>query len=84
MPNTLNLSLTEELRSYVDSKCGDHNLYATPSEFMRALLREKKEKEDAARLRDGVLAGLSDIAHQRTYEYNGDIESLLDAFNADD
>ena len=45
MSTTLNLSLTDELRSFVDSNCGDGTLYATPSEFVRemsSLLKKTK------------------------------------------
>ena len=51
MASTINLSLTDELRSFIDSNCGDTGLYATPSEFLRDLLREKKERQEAAALR---------------------------------
>jgi len=35
MPSTLNLSLTDELRAFIDANCGDGTTYATPSEFVR-------------------------------------------------
>ncbi len=78
MPSTINLSLTSELRAFVDSNCGDHGLYATPSEFLRELLREKKERQEAAAVRDGVLEGYRDILDGRTVEFRG---SLLAALN---
>ena len=43
MSTTLNLSLTDELRAFVDQNSGDGTLYATPSEFVRNVLREKKD-----------------------------------------
>ena len=39
MARTLKLSLTDELRDFIDRNCGDGTLYATPSEFVRDLLR---------------------------------------------
>jgi len=41
MSSSLNLTLTDELRAFVDRNCGDGTLYATPTEFMRDVLREK-------------------------------------------
>jgi len=74
---TLNISLTDELRSFVDSNCGDHGLYATPSEFLRELLRDKKERQEAAALRDGVLEGYRDLKTGQTLEFNGNLSALL-------
>ena len=77
MSNTLNLSLTDELRAFVDENSGDGTLYATPSEFVRALLREKKERLQAARIRDKIIAGYQDIHEGKTHAYTGDIKQML-------
>lgn len=77
MSSTLNLSLTDELRSYIDQNCGDKGLYATPSEFVRDLLREKKERQEIAALRDGVLEGYRDILSDKTVEFDGSLRSAL-------
>lgn len=77
MARTINLSLTEELRAFIDRNCGDQGLYATPSEFLRDLLREKKERQEAAALRDGVLEGYRDLIGGRTLEFTGDLRSIL-------
>ena len=47
MPNSINLSLTDELRAFVDANSGDGTLYATPSEFVRDLLRQQKVRQEA-------------------------------------
>ncbi len=78
MSSTLNLSLTDELRAFVDRNSGDGTLYATPSEFVRDLLRQKKEELEAARIRDAILEGYEDVLKGRTSEYHGDLRSLLD------
>jgi antitoxin ParD1/3/4 len=75
--STLNLSLTDELRAFVDQNSGDGTLYATPSEFVRDLLRQKKEELEAARIRDAILEGYEDILKGRTSEYRGNLRSLL-------
>lgn len=77
MGNSINLSLTDELRSFVDSNCGDKGLYATPSEFLRDILREKKERQEAAALRDGVIEGYRDMLEGRTVEFKGDLRSSM-------
>ena len=41
MAQSLNLSLTDELRRYVDARSGDGDVYATPSEFIRDLIRSR-------------------------------------------
>ncbi|MGZ0656290.1 ribbon-helix-helix domain-containing protein [Coraliomargarita sp. W4R53] len=79
MSSSINLSLTDELRSFVDSNCGDGGLYATPSEFMRELLREKKHRNEAAELRDGVLDGYRDLIDGRIVEFDGDLRAALNA-----
>jgi len=79
MSSTINLSLTDELRSYIDKNCGDNGLYATPSEFVRDLLREKKERQEIAVIRDGVLEGYRDILSGKSVEFEGSLRSALNA-----
>ena len=74
---TLNLSLTDELRAFVDRNSGDGTLYATPSEFVRDVLREKKERLEAAQIRDAILEGYEDAINGRTVAYRGDLRRLL-------
>ena len=47
MSSSLNLSLTDELRDFVDQHSGDGTLYATPSEFVRDILRQRKLQREA-------------------------------------
>ena len=77
MSQTLNLSLTDELRAFVDRNCGDGTLYATPSEFVRDVLREKKQRLEAAQIRDAILEGYQDLSQQRTVAYRGNLRKLL-------
>jgi antitoxin ParD1/3/4 len=77
MGSTLNLSLTDELRAFVDQNSGDGTLYATPSEFVRDVLREKKERLEAAAIRDAILEGYQDALHGRTVPYRGNLRALL-------
>lgn len=77
MSSTLNLSLTDELRAFIDQNSGDGTLFATPSEFVRQVLREKKERLDAARIRDAILEGYQDAQQGRTVSYQGDLRRLM-------
>ena len=62
MASSLNISLTDELRRFVDSRAGDHGCYATPSEYLRDLIR--KDMSEQA-LVSQVLAGIADIEQSR-------------------
>ena len=75
--SSINLSLTDELRAFIDSNCGDGTLYATPSEFLRDVLREKKNRMDAAATRDAILEGYQDLIEGRTVDFTGDIRKLM-------
>jgi antitoxin ParD1/3/4 len=77
MSNSLNLSLTDELRAFVDRNSGDGTLYATPSEFVRDVLREKKQRLEAASIRDAILEGFQDALSGRTVVYRGNLRKLL-------
>ena len=77
MSSSINLSLTDELRAFVDANSGDGTLYATPSEFMRDLLRQQKSRQEAAAARDAILEGYQDAIDGRMHPFNGDLRSLL-------
>ena len=76
MGTTLNLSLTDELRAFVDQQSGDGTLYATPSEFVRDLLRQRKLQVDAEKLREGVLEGFQDAIAGRVHKFEGSVRDL--------
>jgi antitoxin ParD1/3/4 len=75
---SINLSLTDELRAFVDASSGDGTLFATPSEYIRGLIREKKERMDAAALREAILAGYDDVLHGRTKAFTGNLREMLE------
>ena len=80
MTATLNLSLTDELRSFIDSSCGDGTEFSTPSEFLRSIIREKKEREAAADLRESIIDGYQDAIAGRTVTFDGNIRNALSEF----
>ncbi len=77
MSNSINLCLTDELRAFIDRNCGEGTLFATPSEFLRDLLREKKERLEAAEMRDGILEGYRDLIEGRVLEFKNDLGATL-------
>jgi antitoxin ParD1/3/4 len=77
MSKSLNLSLTNELRAFIDQNCGDGSLFATPSEFVRDILREKKDRMEAAAMRDAILEGYQDVIAGRTLEFKGNLRAAL-------
>ena len=80
MGSTLNLSLTDELREFIDQNCGNGTLYATPSEFVRDVLRQKKLQLDAAAARLAIIEGYQDAIAGRVVAFDGDLKSLLKKF----
>ena len=77
MANSLNLSLTDELRAFIDQNCGDGTLYATPSEFVRDILRRHKLQQESAEVRDAIIEGYQDAIAGRTVAFEGDLRGLL-------
>ena len=80
MSSSINLSLTDELRKFIDQNTGNGSLYATPSEFLRSLLREKKERLEARELRNAIIEGYQDAIAGRVNSFSGDLRSDLDQF----
>lgn len=70
MASSLNLSLTDELREFIDSRTGDHGVYATPSEYLRDLIRRDMEAQGTVA---HILRGIDDVRRGR-YSH----QSILD------
>ena len=76
MATTLNLSLTDELRSFIDENCGEGTLYATPSEFVRDLLRHRKAQHEAEFIRDHLIEGYQDVLEGRLHKFTGSLSGM--------
>ena len=70
MSSTLNVQLTDALRKYVDERASDKDVYATPSEYIRDLIRQDMQDRAVAL---NVIEGLSDLRNGRFSE-----KSILD------
>jgi len=75
MASSLNLSLTDELRMYVDNRTGDTGLYSTPSEYLRDLIRKDMAEQGVI---SHVLRGISDVKQARFSD-----KSILDILEED-
>lgn len=62
MSSSLNVQLTDALRKYVDERASDKDVYATPSEYIRDLIRQDMQDRTVAL---SVLEGLDDLKHSR-------------------
>ena len=76
MVSSLNLSLTDELRDFVNSRAGDHDVYATPSEYIRDLIRRDMASQSTVR---HIMQGLEDIRQGRLSRH-----SILDIADEDE
>jgi antitoxin ParD1/3/4 len=65
----MNVSLTPELEQLVNEKVRG-GLYQTASEVVREALRLLKERDDHARLRADIQAGLDQLARGEGREYD--------------
>jgi len=81
MASSLHLSLTDELRAFVDLNSGEGTLYATPSEFVRDVLRRYKHQQDSESVRSAIIEGYQDAIAGRTVAYHGDLKGLLKKAN---
>ena len=62
MSSSLNVQLTDALREYVNERASDKDVYATPSEYIRDLIRQDMQDRAVAL---NILEGLEDLRHGR-------------------
>lgn len=62
MSSSLNVQLTDALRKYVDERASDKDVYATPSEYIRDLIRQDMQDHAVAR---NIFEGLDDVRKGR-------------------
>ena len=76
---SLNISLTDEMKQFITSQSGSGTHYATPSEYVRDLIRHERDRQQAQQLRNDILDGYNDIVDGRTREFSGNIMADLQA-----
>ena len=62
MSSSLNIQLTDALRKYVDERASDKDVYATPSEYIRDLIRQDMQDRAVA---TKIFEGLDDVRKGR-------------------
>jgi antitoxin ParD1/3/4 len=75
MSSSLNVQLTNELRRYIDMRASDNDVYATPSEYIRDLVR--RDMQDWA-IVSSVVQGLTEVRKGQFAK-----ESILDILHED-
>ena len=76
---SLNIALTDEMKKFVNSQSGNGTLYATPSEYVRDLIRHERDRLAAAELRAAIIEGYQDVLHGRVHEFSGDLMADIKA-----
>ena len=85
MASSLHVSLPDEMRAYVDLRTNGKRDYATPSEYVRDLIREDMARDAERRYVLGeLLQSMDDIKHGRLIsgeELEARSEAFLDALD---
>ncbi|AXG69600.1 putative addiction module antidote protein [Kordia sp. SMS9] len=76
---SINVALTDEMKKFIANQSGNGTLYATPSEYVRDLIRHEKDRLEAAAIRNAVIEGYQDVIYGRTHEFSGDLMNDLKA-----
>ena len=79
----LNISLTDELKQFIESQSGNGTLFTTPDEYVRNLIRHEKERLEANALRNAILDGYNDAVRGDTKKFSGDLLADLNAHKRD-
>lgn len=82
MPSTINLSLTDELKEFIQNNSGDGTLHSTPSDFVRDLIRHEMDRKEAELARSNILKGYQDAIKGKLNTYKGDLKSGLEKYKA--
>jgi len=78
MPSSLHVSLPDEMRRFVDRRTDGKKQFSTPSEYVRALIRDDMEREEERRyVHKELLKSAADIKSGRTYSAS-EVEEYMD------
>jgi len=70
----INARLTEPLADHVARVVGHHGLFETPSEYIRALIREDMTRYEVTYVRQALLDGYSDAAEGHLFKSTGNFD----------
>jgi antitoxin ParD1/3/4 len=88
MPSSLHVSLPDEMRAYVDLRTNGKRDFATPSEYVRDLIRRDMEFEtQRVHIYGELLKSADDIKHGRLYsadEVEAHMKHFMDELDAED
>lgn len=62
MSSSRTIQLTDTLRKYLDERASDKDIYTTPSDYIRDLIRQDMQDSAVAL---NILEGLDDLKHGR-------------------
>lgn len=71
MSDRINARLSKPLAEHVERMVGRENLFETPSEYIRSLIRRDMES-DASQVYAKIIEGFEDIKEERLFESTGD------------
>ena len=77
MPKTVHLCLPDELHAFIDQNGGNGMPYATPSDFIRDMIRKRKRHVEATVAREAIIGGYQDAIARRMHAFQGNLRSLL-------
>ena len=77
---SINIALTDEMKSFIVSQSGEGTLFATPSEYVRNLIRHEQDRLEIAKLRDSIIEGYQDAIDGKMLESSGDLMADLIAY----
>lgn len=70
MASTVNVQFNDQLRRYIDSRTSEDDVYATPSEYIRDLVRrdmEQHQKQVDYEIAEMLLASMDSKAKAKPY-----------------
>lgn len=70
MSDRINARLSKPLAEHVNRMVGHNNLFETPSEYIRSLIRRDMES-DASRVYANIIEGFEDIHEERFFKSSG-------------
>ncbi|MDO5625613.1 MAG: type II toxin-antitoxin system ParD family antitoxin [Pseudomonadota bacterium] len=80
---TMNISLTEELKAFVDARVKARG-YSSTSEYMRELVRRDEDQAQLARFRALIQEGLDSPISSRSWEeHRAELQARIDAARAE-